>query len=127
MDHATRKQYKQRAAQAAEQGWKAISVEPAHLLELVLEYAPPPPPTEMDRLLRVEKDIVRSRDLRIRELEKAARTAQERGRAEGARESAEEIRRLRGELAEKTAALNELERTGGGPGTRRARAVGTPI
>jgi hypothetical protein len=127
VDHATRKHYKQRAAQAVAQGWKAISVDPAHLLTLVLEYTPPPPPTEMDRLLQLEKDIVRSRDLRIRDLERAARTAQERGRAEGARESAEEIRRLRDEVVEKTAALNELERTGGGGGARRARAVGTPI
>lgn len=126
MDHATRKGLKQRAAQAIEQGWRSISVEPAHLLELALEYTPPPPPTELERRVKAALDLVTSRDLRIRELEKAGRTAAERGRAEGARESAEEIRRLRNELAEKTAALNELERTSGG-GSRRARAVGTPI
>jgi hypothetical protein len=116
---------KQRAAQAMGQGWKSIAVEPAHLLALTLDYTPPPPPTELERRVEGARDLVRSRDLRIRTLEDALRRATERGKAEGHRESAEELRRLRVELAQVTQALHEAQRDG--QGLRRARAVGTPV
>lgn len=125
MDSLTRKHLKQRAAQAVEQGWRSISVDPSHLMELALEYTPPPPPTELERQVSAAHDIVRSRDLRIRTLEDALRRATERGKAEGHRESAEELRRLRGEVTRLTQELHEAQRDG--QGLRRARAVGTPI
>lgn len=126
MDHAARKELKQRAAQAVTQGWKSISVDPAHLLELTREYREPPPPSEAEKRIKAVEDIVVSRDIRIRHLEQSLRTATERGRAEGHRESAEEMRALREQVASLTRRLHDIELTSGG-GERRARSVGTPI
>ena len=126
MDNHTRKQLKAAAAQAIQQGWKAIPVAPAAVLELVRGHTPPPDPTQVEQDLSQAHRTLASRDTQIRTLEQAVKSSYDRGAADAHRSSAEEIKRLREELAQ---AVSERNRMGLELNTRpgRKREVGTAI
>lgn len=73
LTHAQRKRYKQEAASAVEQGWRAMSVHPAHLLELVRSYNPPTPDEKDAEIAHLKRELEAARHMRRQAVRQAER------------------------------------------------------
>lgn len=95
MDRAVRKRYRQQAALYAGQGHRSMAIDPAHLLVLLTEQAPPPTPTELEK--RIVALTAELRDARVLAQAEStrARTAYQDGWAACERKHAQDLERLR--------------------------------
>lgn len=95
--HASvRRQLQQRAAQAVGQRWRAIGVDPQHLLDLLRVYKVPDPTAQDAEIGRLEGQLQEAEAL-YRQAQREVQMAQDAGYARAVRDLQPELARVRQE------------------------------
>lgn len=103
MDDYRKRKYRREAALWAAEGKRAMSVDPQHLLELIADFRPPTPPTELERrIVRLQGELAHAQ-AQLRQESDRANRAHAQGYAAGVLEQDKTVRELRAQIAKKTA------------------------